>query len=464
MHWIPPWLAVLLPAALPGPAPLPQSPDPPLDSSFDPGEEPTVVLLKAQKVIVRPGKVLEGASVLVEDGVIVEVGEGIAAPEGAQVVEGEVVCAGFLDPWSTLGLTRESEADRRADAATRSVDGFDPFRSAHARDEALRAGVVAVRVQGGEDTTLGGVGALVSTGPGTSFDELVLLADASAGASVGASQRGRAADIVDRIEEVDKIVSAVQSGEEYALDLAEYQRELAAWEAEIAKALEKLEKDFKKAKKDREKEVEEAQEKGKEHKDEKYKEDKKPKPPKYDADKEVMARVANGEIPLVVHANRAGELRELLAATRRFGRLRVVVAGGAESLAVADELAERRIPVIVWPAPLGTGRPDELEGLDLTLAGRLAEEDVPVLLGSTGDHSRDLPLLAALAIGHGLDREEAFAALTHRAARTFDVADRLGSVEVGRRADLLVLDGEPLLPTTRVRHVLVNGRVVVTPD
>ena len=64
----------------------------------------------------------------------------------------------------------------------------------------------------------------------------------------------------------------------------------------------------------------------------------------------------------------------------------------------------------------------------------------------------------------GLDRQVAFEALTLGAARALDVADRIGSLETGKDADVLVLDGEPLVSTTRVRFVLAGGRVVVTPE
>ena len=90
-----------------------------------------------------------------------------------------------------------------------------------------------------------------------------------------------------------------------------------------------------------------------------------------------------------------------------------------------------------------------------------------MLLGTGGANagaSRDLPLLAELAIGNGLDREKALEALTLGAAGALDAADRLGSVERGKDAELLVLDGDPLVGTTNVRYVISNGRVVVTPE
>ncbi|MCP3919938.1 MAG: amidohydrolase family protein [bacterium] len=423
------------------------------------------ILIKAEKVIVRPGKVLENAQVLVEDGRIVAVGAALEAPADAQVIEGAVVCAGFIDPWSGLGLSSSAITDRNTSPATRSVDAFDRYQSAHALGECLRTGVTSVRVQAGMSSPIGGVGAVVRTDPEAGSATAVVLADSNAAAAIGVTSRGRATDVFDRISQVDKLRDTLEAARKYREDEVEYRHELTAWQEEIAKEEEKLEKGFKKAKKARDKKVKDAEEDGKEFKEKKYKEDKKPRLPKYDADKSMFARVVEGELPLVVTAHRVAELRELLQVTEPFGRLRLVVAGGTESLTVADELAERRIPVLVWPAPLGTSVSDELDGHDLSLAGQLRAKGVKVLLGSGGSaNSRDLPLFAQLAVGHGLDAEAAFAAITYDAARALDVADRIGSVQRGRDADLLVLSGDPLRSSTQVRYVLSAGRVVVSPN
>src|SRR6185295_6949138 len=118
---------------------------------------------------------------------------------------------------------------------------------------------------------------------------------------------------------------------------------------------------FKKAKKDREKELADSKEKGKEFKEKEFKEDKPPKAPKFDAEKAVLSRVAEGRIPLVVEVHRASQLRALLAATESFKRLRLILAGGTDALEVAPELVRRRIPVVVWPQPMGAKPAPEME-------------------------------------------------------------------------------------------------------
>jgi cytosine/adenosine deaminase-related metal-dependent hydrolase len=407
--------------------------------------------------------VLEDATLLIRAGIIVQVGNDLEVPEGARLIEGDVVCAGFMDPWGSLGMNAAT-VEIGAKAATRAMDGVDPYLHPWYRNQALAAGVTAVRVQAGMFSARGGVGAVLSTAPGTDLEGMILLEDSNAAAALGLSTRGNPPDVFARISAVDKLVGEINKGREYSIKWARYAHELEAWNKMVAKAEAKLKKDFKKAKKARDKEIAEAKEKDKEFKEEKYKEDKRPKRPKPDQEDAVMARVASGELPLVVTVHRAAEMRELLKGTAKFKRLRLVIAGGTEAEAVADQLAARSIPVIVRPAPLGANRPDEYSGHDLALAGRLADAGVRVLLGSSGGGSADLPLLATLAIGHGLDRDKALAALTTEVARTFDLSGELGSLRPGRRADLLVLDGEPLLPTTTVRYVLSAGRVVISPD
>lgn len=445
-----------------------------------------VYVIRAERVVVEPGEVLEKQSVMIRDGRIVRIAPSLPLPEGAEELRGEVVCAGFIDPWSALGVEADVLTDSGTSPATRTADGLDFYTNDHLRGEALRAGVTTVRVQAGYPASVSGLGALVRLDPVVDRpQEAVVLADAVLAMTVGlSSDRGvtyqqmpdgsfvivsgaRPMDVFDRVEAVDRIAGSIEAGRSYRESEVEYRHELEAWQQEIEKKKEELEKDFKKAKKKRDKEKAEAEEKGKEFKEEKYKEDKKPRAPKHDGDKAALAKVAEGEIPLVVEAHRAAEIRNLLEVTAPFARVRLIIAGGTEAAACAKELAERRVPVIVWPSLRGQGGLDELDGSDLTLAAELDAAGVPVLLGSGGRDAtatRDLPLLAGLVVGHGLDRDKAFEALTLGAARALDVSDRLGSVKVGRDADLLVLDGDPLSPDSRIRYVFCGGRLAITPE
>ena len=428
----------------------------------EPALEPLApgIVLRAERVILRPGKVIENASVHVRDGVIVAVGPNIEAPEGAQVIEGKVICAGFLDPWSTLGLTAVTASRPDTDVNTLATDGLDLFAAEHLRKQTLRAGVTAVGVTAGRVASVSGLGAVIRTAPNLSLEDAVVLGDSCVATSVGLN-----GDAFDRIGHVDRLVKLIENGAEYRVDHTEYAYKLKEWEAEIAEEQAKLEKDEDKAKKARKKAKEKAEKDGKTFKEKKYKEDKRPRAPKFDVEKAVWARVAEGELPLCVQAHRVSELRALLAGTERFGRLRMVILGGTHALGFAEDIAARRIPVVVWPFPSGAPRVGQPDQRDLSLAGRLSAAGVEVLLGSGGSTSaRDLPLLAATAVGHGLDRDTALRALTTGAAKVLDVGDRLGQVKRGHQADLLVLNGEPLASSTQVQYVLSAGQVVLSPE
>ena len=429
----------------------------PTISAQEPADLPaeTQIFIKAERVIVQPGKELKDAQVLVQGGKVLAVGTDLVAPEGARVLETKVVCAGFIDPWSTLGLDSASASLKDTNILTRAVDALDPFGSAVHLQAALRAGITGYGVALGGKASVKGLGAFVCTANRADGGLDVLLKDSFIGATVGSS-----GDAFDRIGYAERLVKYIKAGEEYRVEQVEYTHEIAKWRTDIAESEAKLEKDFKKAKKSRDKEIKEAKEDDKKFKEESYKEDRQPRKPRFDAEKEAWARVAEGTLPLVVEAHRYVELSALLDGTKGFDRLRLVIAGGTEVLPLAATLVKRSIPVIVWPTPLGSQRPAGMQAHDLSLAGALAEKDVRVLLGSGGTSgTRDLPLLAAIAVGHGLEPEKALAALTTEAARALDMGNILGKVRAGYRADLLLLDGDPISTTTSIRQVISAGKI-----
>ncbi|MEZ5980135.1 MAG: hypothetical protein R3F34_18245, partial [Planctomycetota bacterium] len=270
-------------------------------------EAPALVAIRAGRVIVRPGHELENAVVLVRGDRIQAVGTDVAVPDGARVLEAAVVCAGFIDAWSAVGIDRGSLFDRGVKPSTRSADALETYDDAYVRRAALRAGVTTVRSQIGEPANVQGTGVVLRLLPDPEDERAILSADACVAMEVLGN------DALDRVSNVDRLLSQVESGANYRKALRKYESDLAEWEKAIAEKTEELEKDFKKAKKDREKEIEDAKEKGKDFKEKSYKEDRKPKPPRFDADGEVLGAVADGEMPLVVELHRVPELRQFLA-------------------------------------------------------------------------------------------------------------------------------------------------------
>jgi len=414
--------------------------------------------IHGERIILRPGVELEDASILVEKGVIVAIGADLEAPEGARKIEGKVICAGFIDPWTSLGLDPTSIADVRTQASTLTTDSLDPFSLPHLRQEALEAGVTSLRLQAGKRAALGGLGAVVRTSALQQSE--VLLGDACLAVTLSSALASRRSDIFSRAAELVRLMGQLREGEKYRQDQVEYRHELEAWQKEIAEATKELADDFKKAKKKRDKDKKSAAEKDKEFKEKKYKEDKEPKKPKQDPNRAIMARVAEGELPLVIEARDISTIRNLLSETKSLQRLRVVISGADGAGFFAEELAERKIPVLLFPSA-GAGGLKGRADLDLALAGELSRAGVPVLIGSGGGgSSRDLRLLAAMAISHGLSPEAALNAITYGPAKAFDVSDRIGSLKRGLDADILVFDGEPMDTRSTLQFVISRGRVV----
>jgi imidazolonepropionase-like amidohydrolase len=126
---------------------------------------------------------------------------------------------------------------------------------------------------------------------------------------------------------------------------------------------------------------------------------------------------------------------------------------------VADQLAARKVPVVVKPL---TNIPSfDALGATLENAARLSKAGATVVLSSFDTHNaRNLRQEAGNAIANGLDRDAALRAVTLEPARVWGVADRIGSLDVGKDADVVVWSGDPFELTTRAEHVFIAGREV----
>jgi imidazolonepropionase-like amidohydrolase len=160
----------------------------------------------------------------------------------------------------------------------------------------------------------------------------------------------------------------------------------------------------------------------------------------------------------VFDVDRAADIRQVLALAAR-EKLRIAVAGGAEAWRVAGELAAARVPVIIDALEDLPGGFDSI-GATLENAARLQRAGVKVAftLDSPAPHNvRKLRQTAGVAVAYGLPWEAGLAALTRVPAEIFGVADRFGSIERGRRANLVVWSGDPLEVTSFATHVFIDG-------
>jgi imidazolonepropionase-like amidohydrolase len=186
--------------------------------------------------------------------------------------------------------------------------------------------------------------------------------------------------------------------------------------------------------------------------------------PRHAVDPKLAALVpaVEGRVPVVVAANELAQIRDAV----RWGQeesLKVVIWGGADAWRMADELAKAGVPVVV-DSPLDLPRRDD-EPYDTAFAnaGKLAKAGVRVVFnegGDDGSNVRNLPHLAATAVTFGFPREKAVAAMTLEPAKLLGVGDRLGSIEAGKDATLIVTDGDILDLRSRVVAAYLDGRAL----
>jgi imidazolonepropionase-like amidohydrolase len=176
---------------------------------------------------------------------------------------------------------------------------------------------------------------------------------------------------------------------------------------------------------------------------------------------EAMMPVLRGEVPIWVMTNRLQEIEASVDWAEREG-LRMVLVGGGDALFAASLLKRKGIPVIVTPVLRGPLRRHSDYDEQYTLPSRLAAAGIEYCIGgnSSVGRERNLPYHAAMAAAFGLPREEALKAITLYAARILGVADRVGSLETGKDATLIVTDGDPLEITTQVEKLYIQGREV----
>lgn len=211
---------------------------------------------------------------------------------------------------------------------------------------------------------------------------------------------------------------------------------------------------------------EEEQKKEGDDKDKKDEKDdlKRPAEPKRQAATEAIARAIAGEVPLRMAAHRAEDILNAIAIAEEHG-VRLVISGATEAYKVAGDLADHDVAVVVDAGPR---RGDTTNGIYRDShpgnAAALEKAGVQVVLGSGAmpNRTRFLWLDAALAASHGFSAERALASITIDAAKLLGVDESIGSLEVGKDADLVVLSGSPFSGTTVVESVFVNGRKVNT--
>ncbi|MGI6566365.1 MAG: amidohydrolase [Limnochordia bacterium] len=382
-----------------------------------------MLAIKNAKIITVTQGIIEQGTVLVDEGKIKAVGQQVAVPADAEVIDGtgKVLSPGLIDAHSHAGLDEEGygsegwDYNEAVDPATpwlRAIDGINPTEMG-LRDAAAN-GVTTVCVVPGSANVLGGEGVIIHT-YGNVVDEMVVSRDAGLKVAFGENPK--------RVYQQQKKMPTTRMGTAAIL------REHLVKAANYMAKLERGEKDPEKT-------------------------------PERDLRMENLVRVLRREIPLRAHAHRADDMMTALRIAEEFN-VRIVIEHATEGHKIAEQLARRQVPAVVGPS-LSSRSKVELQELDFRTAAVLNAEGVKVAL--TLDHPviplKYLPVVAALAVRYGLPEQEAWKAITINPAEILGIDDRVGSIEVGKAADLVLWSGDPLDVRSRAERVLIDGRIV----
>jgi imidazolonepropionase-like amidohydrolase len=181
---------------------------------------------------------------------------------------------------------------------------------------------------------------------------------------------------------------------------------------------------------------------------------------KTDLKLEAMIPVLDGKTPLFVTAVREREIREAIDFADK-QKIKVILADAYESYKVIPLLKSHKIPVVLGPTFTLPLDPDDPYDRSFTTPAELYKAGIPFAIATfSARASRNLPFQAAAAVPYGLPQEQAYRAVSLSAAEIFGIASRLGAIEEGKIADLIVTDGDPLEVTTKVTQVFINGKPV----
>lgn len=180
-------------------------------------------------------------------------------------------------------------------------------------------------------------------------------------------------------------------------------------------------------------------------------------------DAEALAPVVRGAIPLLAHVNRVTDIKAALALKAQYPALKLVLVGATEGWMIADQIAAARVPVI---APALMDLPEKFENLASTQSnvGRMTRAGVTVAISSTGSYESNLSQYAGNLVALtkvpgalGLDWGAAFATITSKPAAAIGMDGEIGSLRPGRRADVVIWDGDPLELASSPEAIFIDG-------
>lgn len=375
----------------------------------------TVAIVNATILTADKAGRIEGGTLVLRDQKIVAVGRGVPVPAGATVIDGsgKYLTPGMFAPLSALGVVEidavgetndRASAHKRYGPALDMSDAFNPLshRIPIARVDGVTRAMVAPLARRGGNVLIG-QGAVVSLGSTSAWlvkpRAAMFAAFGEEGAGLSGTRASNVLALREEFEEVRNAAKPARPGREPQLDSLLSSLDIAAM-------------------------------------------------------KPVMA----GQVPLVVSANRASDILAAIALARQY-KLRLVISGGAEAWLVASQLAAYKAGVILDPL---LQLPEGFDSLSARSDNARLLTSAGVVVAFSSDqtatyNARNLRQLAGNAVRFGLDPAAALAAITLNPARLYGVDAQLGSLAVGKLADLVLWDGDPLELSSYPAAVFIGG-------
>jgi len=409
---------------------------------------PSAAAAQQKTFVLKSGKLLTVSHGVIENGVLVMSAGKISAvgaagsvtiPKGAQVVDvtGMTVYPGLIDSESYLGLT-EISAERDTNDMIELSDEIMPhmhvYDAFHAESELIPVarlnGVTNAIVAPQNQDTLPGQDAFVQL-DGKSANEMLLVRDIALPLNFTGEQRRNESWEKRKFPQTRmglaaQLRQALLDAQDYADRWADYEKKKSDTTARSS------DKDDKKGP---------------------------PTPPKHDLKLEALLPYLQGKKPIVLAALEPSDLETAVGLARQFN-LKFVLNHISHSQPVLDYVAALKVPVIVGPI---YEDPRNYERYDAVykLPGELYQRGVKIAFASYDAHAvRNLPYAAGYAVAFGLPHDEALKAITLNPAEIWGVADQLGSLDVGKTANVVVADGDPLDVKSDVKRVFIDGREV----
>lgn len=387
-----------------------------------------MILIKNAVLYTMDGDIIPQGAVVFDE-IIRYVGKQSELSDGqfpvTQVIdaEGMAVTPGLIDAHCHVGMFEDSlgfegdDGNEDSDPVTphlRAIDAVNPFDRAFA--DARSAGITAVVTGPGSANPIGGQFAALKTS-GICVDDMIIKSPAAMKFALGENPKsvyhGKNQAPLTRMGTMALIRETLLKAQEYMELIALYEKEPE----------------------DRDK-------------------------PDYDIKFEALIPVLKREIPVKIHAHRADDICSAIRLGKEF-QIRVTIEHCTDGEAVLDILERERIPVMLGPTLSDRSKP-ELKSLSFSTYRALSDRGLSVAIIT--DHPEitieNLPLCAAMAVKHGMDSKKALEALTVTAAENCGIADRVGTLAVGKDADIAVFTKNPVEFDARAAYTFINGKLV----